>query len=382
MADTVALEEISKSSDIIRRTNSSIWVLIALATIFLGLRVFCKIRRHKGLWWDDWVLFPSWLLLLASGILVTVSLKKAVGSHAVQPNDDAGPFRGIGLQDLVAGTLFFLGSAWSKTSFALTLLRIAGRRLKIGLWYIIISMNLLITISVILRWVQCQPPRKGWDFYGTEGTCLDRNSILAVTYSAAAYSAFLDFVLAFLPWSIISKLQMKTSEKVGVSIALSMGVFAGATGIVKCTKLQILTGSDITRNVFDLAIWSVAEIATTIMAATIPVLRALVREATGTNGRPGCPVKYIKSLSREVTSKVRTHHGGSNVTTISAARLSRSPCPPNDDNNSDSDILQPISLEGGIVKMEEVHIQYGYKEDYDNMVFELDRVDRNPRPWA
>ncbi|KAI0595436.1 hypothetical protein F4775DRAFT_595222 [Biscogniauxia sp. FL1348] len=393
MADTVAWEGdgISKSSDVVRRTNASIWVLITLATIFLGLRVFCKFRRHKGLWWDDWVLFPSWLVLLASGILITISLKKVFGSSVIAENDDFSPLRGISLLDLVAGTLFFLGSAWSKTSFALTLLRIAGTRLKLGLWFIIISMNALIAISVILRWVQCQPVRKVWDFYGTEGTCLDRNSILAVTYAAAAYSAFMDFVLALLPWPVISKLQMKTSEKIGVSVALSMGIFAGATAIVRCTKLQVLTGHDITRNVFDLAIWSVAETATTIMASTVPVLRALVRETTGVNGHLGCPVRYIRNLSREITSKARTHRGGSSVATVSAARWARSGCLTHENNrDSDSEILHAMDPAGRIMKMEEVHIQYGYKGDYDNdnnnnndnMVFASNRADWNPRPWA
>ncbi|KAI1486420.1 hypothetical protein F5X96DRAFT_234564 [Biscogniauxia mediterranea] len=385
MADTMALEDTSISSDIVRRTNASIWVLITLATIFLGLRVFCKFRRRKGLWWDDWVLFPSWLVLLAAGILITISLNKVFGSSNVDENNDLAPFRGIGLLDLIAGTLFFLGSAWSKTSFALTLLRIAGIRLKMGLWFIITSMNALITVSVILRWVQCQPTKKAWDYDGTDGTCLDRNSVLAVAYAAAAYSALMDFVLAFLPWSVISKLQMKTSEKIGVSVALSMGVFAGATAIVRCTKLRVLTGHDITHNVFDLAIWSVAEIATTIMAATIPVLRALIREATSLNSRPGCPVRYIRNLSREVTSsRVLTHQGVSNVTTISAVRWPRSGrCRPPSDNSSDSEVLHTAAKPAGrIVKMEEVHIQYGYKEDYDNMVFEFDRADRNPRPRA
>ncbi|KAI1499894.1 hypothetical protein F5X99DRAFT_388096 [Biscogniauxia marginata] len=381
MADAELLEDMSNSLDIIRKTNASIWALISLATIFLGLRGFCKFSRRKGLWWDDWILLPSWLALIASGILITINLDEVFGSRNAGDDDNIRPFRGVGLLNLIAGTLLFLGSAWSKTSFALALIRIVGSRLKLGLWFIIISMNLIITISVVLRWVQCQPAKKGWDFYATEGTCLDRNAILSVTYFAAAYSALMDFVLAFLPWPIISKLRMATSEKIGVSIAMSTGVFAGATAIVRCIKLQDLTGDDVSHNVFDLAVWSVAEISTTIMAATIPVLRGLVREATGSNGRPGCPIRYIRNLSREVSSRVRTHQGGSNTTTVSAIRWSRSGCPANDA-GSDKDALHPINPEGRIVKMEEVHIQYDYKEDCDNIVYELDRVDRHPRPWA
>lgn len=41
--------------------NIAVWCLVALATIFLSLRVYCKFRRHRGLWWDDHVLIASWV---------------------------------------------------------------------------------------------------------------------------------------------------------------------------------------------------------------------------------------------------------------------------------------------------------------------------------
>lgn len=34
----------------------------------------------------------------------------------------------------------------------------------------------------------------------------------------------MDLFLAALPWSILPKLQMKTKEKIGVGIAMSMGI--------------------------------------------------------------------------------------------------------------------------------------------------------------
>jgi len=34
----------------------------------------------------------------------------------------------------------------------------------------------------------------------------------------------MEFVLALLPWKIIWKLQMKKKEKIGVALAMSMGI--------------------------------------------------------------------------------------------------------------------------------------------------------------
>lgn len=37
------------------------WSLVCLSGIFLGLRFYCKVHRHKKLWWDDWSLLFSWV---------------------------------------------------------------------------------------------------------------------------------------------------------------------------------------------------------------------------------------------------------------------------------------------------------------------------------
>lgn len=42
--------------------------------------------------------------------------------------------------------------------------------------------------------------------------------------NGVAYSAIVDFVLALLPWNIILKLQMKRIEKIGVAVAMSLGL--------------------------------------------------------------------------------------------------------------------------------------------------------------
>lgn len=41
----------------------SIWLLVGLSFVFLALRVFCKFKGRRGLWWDDWILILSWVLL-------------------------------------------------------------------------------------------------------------------------------------------------------------------------------------------------------------------------------------------------------------------------------------------------------------------------------
>ena len=39
----------------------SVSVLAGLSTLFLGLRIYCKLARHRSLWWDDHILIVSWV---------------------------------------------------------------------------------------------------------------------------------------------------------------------------------------------------------------------------------------------------------------------------------------------------------------------------------
>jgi len=39
----------------------TIWLLTALAAVFLALRIFCKLWRHRSVWWDDYILIASWV---------------------------------------------------------------------------------------------------------------------------------------------------------------------------------------------------------------------------------------------------------------------------------------------------------------------------------
>ncbi|KAI0843255.1 hypothetical protein F5Y06DRAFT_254422 [Hypoxylon sp. FL0890] len=352
--------------------NAVIWVLISLATTFLGLRVFCKHKRGRGLWWDDWILIASWVVLLASGIISSICVAVVFFEHS---QDDRMGGHDVGLLATITGTLFFISAIWSKTSFALTLTRIAGPRLKILLRIIVISMNGITCVSVVLRWLQCRPVRLIWDS-DAHGTCWNRDLILGVTIFAASYSAFMDFVLAGLPWPIIIKLQMRTSEKIGISVAMSMGVCAGITAIVKCTKFSVLKSDNFADDVFELSIWSIAEIATTIMAASIPVLRALVREATGTSGRLGCPITYIRDRSREVASRVR-----GNYASLAASRRPKAVKPSVDTASDDRAELNKTNTNGQILKMEEVHVQSADRGAEDDFDLEFERVPRTYPAW-
>ena len=86
----------------------------------------------------------------------------------------------------------------------------------------------------------------------------------------------MDICLAILPWTIIKRLSLNRKERLGVLVAMSMGVFAGLTSIAKTATLDGISNPDAIATI-SLMILATAEISLSIIAASIPSLRVLVR---------------------------------------------------------------------------------------------------------
>ncbi|KAK4152707.1 hypothetical protein C8A00DRAFT_44252 [Chaetomidium leptoderma] len=197
-----------------------IWSLATLSALFLGLRLYCKLWRNRKLWWDDHFLIASWIALVVSVALQSV----AVADHGLgQPfiNLDAPSISAIVMYSYPAGFGCILATCWSKTSFAISLLCISTGRTRL-------------------------------------------------TYSGA-----MDIVLAPVPWKIILTATINRREKLGVSVAMSVGVLSGVMAFLKIKMLGTIGNSHATA--VNILIFGTAEPATSIMAASIPILRAFIR---------------------------------------------------------------------------------------------------------
>jgi hypothetical protein len=201
-----------------------IWLLLALATFFLGMRIYCKLSRHSGLWWDDHILIGSWVCITVETALLTYATTLDYGKH-LWDLDLADYPKAVetALVITISGTLSLTAAIWSKTSFAITLLKLTHGRLKWAIWFIIISMNIAMGCSALFNWIHCTPVRKNWDFL-MPGACWDYKIVVNYNIFSAAYSAVMDITLALIPWKLIMGLQMKKKEKFGAALAMSMGV--------------------------------------------------------------------------------------------------------------------------------------------------------------
>jgi hypothetical protein len=109
-------------------------------------------------------------MLVGSIILVTISVSLGLGKHSylVPPQN----FGTLGLIGNITGTFSILAATWSKTSFALTLLRLMQGRMQYVLWFIIVTINIFMGLNAVFMWVRCAPVQKTWNPFAY-GTCWD-----------------------------------------------------------------------------------------------------------------------------------------------------------------------------------------------------------------
>ncbi|KAL4767840.1 hypothetical protein BDW60DRAFT_211542 [Aspergillus nidulans var. acristatus] len=358
------------------RLDASCWSLAVAAAILLVLRIYCKLWRGRGLWWDDHMLIISWVSLVISVSINTYIVSIGFGDHIWTISDEN--LKTINLNTILVAAFGIIATTTSKTSFALTLYRISTDAwLKYFLIFVIVSINISMNLVWIFGFAKCTPLERVWD-KSVPGKCWDGKKLLKFQLFSAYYSAILDFVLAFLPWQIIKGMSMLNRERIGVAVAMSLGAIAGATGIVKAVLVVKMSSTDLTYDRVDLTIWTLAEPATSIMAVSIPILRTLYREIRSSHrsysrNRTGThlndPRTGNNTQGAEGKSKRNSKRGWDSMAIMSTKGWQESQEALQDQGSTQSSGTRPSPNQGGILKTEEfiVHHKRGSFDDENSI---------------
>lgn len=213
------------------------WWLTFICGGFLWLRIYAKLSRRQGLWWDDWILICSWVgsdftrqcsqtdigqaLLLVEAIITQTGQVLGFGKRTV--DIDPNNVLTIALFTSVGASISCFASTFSKISFGITLLRLTTGKIRWSVWFSVLTLFLFMLPSAFITWIQCTPTARAWN-PAIEGHCWDATYTVNYGIFNAAWCAATDFYLALLPWTLIWGLQMRLREKLGVGVAMSMGV--------------------------------------------------------------------------------------------------------------------------------------------------------------
>ncbi|RDL42465.1 Uncharacterized protein BP5553_02444 [Venustampulla echinocandica] len=254
----------------------TVGLFIALSTIAIGLRCYCRVLIVKGFGLDDWSAVAAWALFMVYSTFALSGVHHGTGQHA----DDIP--RGELPQGLkwwwACEPVYILTCMALKFSIGIFLLRIAvARTHKVIIWAVIIVTEVYSAFFFFLFILQCRPSSYFWTQYtGGKGTCINPKVIVDSFYAYSAISCAADWTLGIIPVFMVWNLQMNIRTKLSVAAILAVGAIASSATIIRIPYIRGMADiNDFLYSTMDVAIWSTVEVGIGITASGAATLRPL-----------------------------------------------------------------------------------------------------------
>lgn len=117
-------------------------------------------------------------------------------------------------------TCFYIGGAFAKTAFGVTLLRLSSGRTKVLLGgIIVITWAFALTLGIV-TWIPICDTKS--EEVGLNGRCVQIGTLLWIHIGSTICTIFADVVLSYLPWRILRSIHIPSGEKWGVGTSMSL----------------------------------------------------------------------------------------------------------------------------------------------------------------
>ncbi|KAH7389399.1 hypothetical protein DE146DRAFT_162211 [Phaeosphaeria sp. MPI-PUGE-AT-0046c] len=260
---------------------------IAICTILVGLRCYCKLVLVKNFAADDYFSVLTLVAFLFFCTLALLGVQNGTGKR-VWLTPPADYVNGMKWWWSCEPT-YVLANISLKMSIGIFLLRIAVERVhRIILWTALISIQLYSVFFFFIFTFQCWPVSYFWEQYrGGKGRCMPTTVVVSTFYGYSALSCVTDWIFSTVPIFIVKDLQMNQKKKITVGFLLAFCAIGSTATIVRLPFIKGLNDTgDFLYATIDVAIWSTCETGIGLAASAIATLRPLLRQVLGdtTNG--------------------------------------------------------------------------------------------------
>ncbi|CAJ2507603.1 Uu.00g087890.m01.CDS01 [Anthostomella pinea] len=271
VTETTAPELVHYDNIYRSRTYQAAWAHVGIAVVFVALRIWYRSWGPRKLWVDDSYLVLALACLVANAVMVTEWVQLSWDENA-PPYD-------VVLTGSLMGTFNSMSLAFGKTSLALTLIRLTDGWWRTCLWYIILLMNMLYLIQAISFWLRDCKNQIPEPLRLPATDCMQFNVVKFARIIIQAASCATDAFFSVVPWKIVQGLDLRRYEKIGLAVAMSLGVMSLASGLMRIVDLVRLTAGPGALTPFYIVVsfvWNLVEPADTIFACCMPVLRKII----------------------------------------------------------------------------------------------------------
>ncbi|KAK8041100.1 hypothetical protein PG994_014107 [Apiospora phragmitis] len=190
----------------------------------------------------------------------------------------------------IAAVVYLLASGVSKIGVGLVLYRLAGSTDMYKVRWFLVPCMVLTAVwflgSALVFALQCRPLAKAWDLTGTApGNCMPVSVIGTAGIVISAGDVFFTTIFALSPIYILRKVQVPLKLKLSILGLLGLGLVSAVMTIIrlkyvitvaKMTAETGIAGPNVINTTVEATIYSVLEIATSILAAAMTALRSLL----------------------------------------------------------------------------------------------------------
>ncbi|KAF2225704.1 hypothetical protein BDZ85DRAFT_294173 [Elsinoe ampelina] len=326
-------------------------VFLILTFLVVTARLYTRFKQGLFLLADDWIILLATLFAETLGVLMILCSAAGFGKHIA----DLDP-------DTIRKTLkyFFVSQVVYKLSISFTKLSILAFYRRLFFIHTRFRKACNILMIVVAAWIvaalfstvfQCTPVPYAYDKRINGGHCIN---LSASWYANATFNIISDFVITLLPMPVVSKLQMKTREKLMLCGLFALGFLVCVTSILRATTISI-TGSAVDRtwSSIDSSMWSVVEANLAIIGSCMPILKKPLTRILHLSTTSSTKQSRSGMLNITAQSNLSTNKSGGFPTTAVRSIHSRG-----GDSSSEEGILAgslPLELYH-IKKTQEIHM--------------------------
>lgn len=268
----------------------AVCLVLSVATIAVGLRVYTRSRVLKQLGVDDYLVLVAWMFCLATGISQCLNTRNGLGKHTWDITSD------MQLENYLKGfyvsiTLYQVCLLFVKLAFLTQYYRVfTVKKMRTTIIVAMVVIGSWSLSQVIISIFICDPVAGFWE-KSIDSRCIAN---YPQWYINAAGNIATDLAIFVIPLPVLVHLHLPKAQRFVLIGIFSLGFFTCAISVIRVKYLK--QGGDFSYENVEGSAWSVAEICSGVTCACLPTLRPLVS-------------RWIPSLSNRLHKPGRRHSG-------------------------------------------------------------------------
>ncbi|CAO2652389.1 Nn.00g006720.m01.CDS01 [Neocucurbitaria sp. VM-36] len=251
--------------------------LIILSYITVGLRLWVRYRITKSPGWDDAAMVATLLLFTCYCSFILVITFRSRQRKLFNLEDIR-----VTLIYVQLGEIFYiLTTTLLKVSLGLFFLRILTKRWQTFVFHVILGVSATYGLFyVFVAIFQCGDPAKLADSLIGSKNCLPSAFLLTTGYLYGVINVIADWTFVLIPISVLIDSDLDRQAKISVSVVMGLGAIGSVSSILRMVYLKGLFfgGGELTATSIKATIFATAEPGTGMIAASIAILRPLIRQ--------------------------------------------------------------------------------------------------------